>query len=353
MINLHPLMLNERRRYNLFVAGESKLAFATALEAALTLHFPQYEENVDLRTRISVIVDSRDYIHDFIFRYQELFDNSYWRIIDLSKPDSVPELHRPQFEGMRKDFVDIEWEFVIGRFSNPIVQHRLQTIAANPDSKLVVALCFGDDNKDIAERLSRRLNSSAEVECVAEGDLDDTGSESIIAMAKRLHYFYIVSNEIQELPVELPEEEVEKEWARLDDVMRNSNIYNVKSIPVKMKMLGHDKDDLSSYYALSADEIDKLTAAEHNRWTVERLIQGFRPCTGEERREIEEDLRLRFADAEYAKQNPVSLKRKYKTERNAHYDLCAYTELGVDETGLPVTRYDRDLTAAIPLIAIL
>lgn len=352
MINLHPLLLSERKRYNLFVAGECKLAFATAIEAALTLHFPQYEIDNDLRTRISVIVDSRDEIHDFIFSYQELFDNSYWRIIDLSIPDSVPELHRPQYEGLRKDFVDVEWEFVVGKFSNPIVQRKLHTIADNTDVRLVVALCFEEENKGIADRLRRRLPSSVSVECVEQSDLDDDSSDLLIAMAKRLHYFYKVSTEKLEVPVELPEVEIENEWEILSDVMRKSNIYNVKSIPVKMQMLGHDKDDLSSYYALSADEIDMLTAAEHNRWNVERLIQGTRPCTAEERQEIEEDMRFRLSDAEYAKQNPVSLKRKYKSERNAHYDLCAYTELSVDETGLPVTRYDRDLTAVIPLIAL-
>ncbi len=74
------------------------------------------------------------------------------------------------------------------------------------------------------------------------------------------------------------------------------------------------------------------------------------PCTDQERTEIEEDLRKRHYDKEYAKTNPVSLKKRYKNERNAHYDLCAFSELGVDETGLPVTRYDRDLTAVIPLI---
>ncbi len=74
------------------------------------------------------------------------------------------------------------------------------------------------------------------------------------------------------------------------------------------------------------------------------------PCTYQQRKEIEKDLLYRLSDPKHADKNPVSLKKRYKNERNAHYDLCAFSELGVDETGLPVTRYDRDLTAAIPLI---
>lgn len=83
---------------------------------------------------------------------------------------------------------------------------------------------------------------------------------------------------------------------------------------------------------------------------MERLIQGMRPCTDDERIEVKEDIIRRLNDPIYRKKNPISLKKRYKIERNAHYDLCAFSELDIDESGKHVSRYDRDLTAAIPLI---
>lgn len=326
----------------------------TAIEYALTYHFPEYETDSRKRTRISVVVESVSEVHDFVFEYQELFDNSYWRVVDLTDGKPRIERHCPQYEGLRKDFVDVEWEFIIGRLSNPILQEKLRRWAANPTKQLIIAFCYSDPEKNerYAEKLRRRLSPNVRFEIHnQDAETENKRHSELMEMAKYLNYFYKASYELKHVPTELPEEEVDKAWDEIkDEKLRMSNIYNVMSIPMKMGILGHDRNDWDTFYALTADEIDKLTAVEHNRWCVERLIQGSRPCTDTERKEIEEDMRCRLADAEYATANPVSLKKKYKNERKAHYDLCAFSELGVDETGLPVTRYDRDLTAGIPLI---
>lgn len=324
------------------------------IEYALLSHYPSYIDNEKNRTRISVQADSHKEIHDFVFDYLELFDNSYWRIVDLTGDKPQIELHRPQYEGKRKDFVDIEWEFIIGYLSHPILQEKLRRWSVDPKQQLEIYIGYNDDqtNLKIADKLRRRFPISVKVEVrEANKDVEEKKKTELMELAKYLHYFYQVSYELKHVPTELPEEAVNKAWNSIEDEkLKMSNIYNVMSIPVKMEILGHDRNDWDTFYALTADEIEQLTAVEHNRWCVERLIQGMRPCTDQERKEIEEDLRKRLYDEVYAKANPVSLKKRYKNERNAHYDLCAFSELGIDETGLPVTRYDRDLTAAIPLI---
>ena len=325
-----------------------------AIVKALLSHYPEYERDSSLRTRISVLVDDVKEIHDFIFDYQELFDNSYWRIVDLTNDKPKVELHRPHYEGRRKDFVDVEWEFIIGHLSHPVLQEKLRRWANDPKQQLTISIGYNDSEKShsIAEKLRRRLPSSVKIEVKEDNPEEEAKRNAeLMEMAKYLHYFYQVSFELKHVPTELPEDEVNKAWDSIkDEKMKRSNIYNVMSIPVKMEILGHDRSDWDTFYALTAEEIEQLTAVEHNRWCVERLIQGMRPCTDQERKEIEEDLQRRICDEQYAKANPVSLKKRYKNERNAHYDLCAFSELRVDETGLPVTRYDRDLTAAIPLI---
>ena len=325
-----------------------------AIETALLSHYPEYERDSRLRTRISVLVDDVKEIHDFVFEYQELMDNSYWRIIDLKGEKPKVELHSPQYEGRRKDFVDVEWEFIIGHLSHPVLQEKLRRWANDPKQQLTISVGYEDAEKShgVAEKLRRRLPDSVKIEVKEDNPEEEAKQkEELMEMAKYLHYFYQASYELKHVPTELPEDEVNKAWNAIEDEkLKLSNIYNVMSIPVKMEILGHDRNDWDTFYALTAEEIEQLTAVEHNRWCVERLIQGMRPCTDQERKEIEEDLRKRLSDEEYAKANPMSLKKKYKSERNAHYDLCAFSELGVDETGQPVTRYDRDLTAAIPLI---
>lgn len=338
---------------HILIAGDDTHALGVSKEKALVEHYPAYLNDVAARTRISVILNDYSAVNDFVFEYQELFDNSYWRIVDLSGSKPRLETHRPQYEGMRKDFVDVEWEFIIGGLSNPILQSKIRRWARDDRQILTIALCFDENDKNLkyADILNRRLPDSVQVEIHnLDAESESEKISELLGMAKYLNYFYKVSYELCHVPTELPEDEVDKAWNALDDRLKMSNIYNVMSIPFKMMLLGHDRDDWDSFYALTADEIERLTEIEHNRWCVERLLLGSRPCSEEERRDVEEDMRLRLADPDYAMANPVSLKKRYKNERNAHFDLCAFSELGLDETGLPVTRYDRDLTAAIPLI---
>lgn len=339
---------------HIVVAGDPELCMKEALETALTVHSTAYVNDTRRRTRITIVCDSITVIRDFVFEYQELFDNSYWRIIDLSGIQPVNEQHRPQYEGVRKDFVDVEWEFVIGHISHPVLSEKLRRWANDCEQQLTVSFNYNDPVKGrrLADKMRHRLPERVEIK-INEHDpeIEAKRMAETMQMAKYLHFIYHTVYELKHVPTELPEDEVDKAWDILDDKMKISNVCNVMSIPIKMELLGHDRKDWDKFYALTSDEIEQLTAVEHNRWSVERLIHGWRPCTDQERKEIAEDMSRRLSDPEYAAANPVSLKKKYKTERNAHYDLCAYCELGVDESGLPVTRYDRDLTAAIPLIA--
>ena len=62
---------------------------------------------------------------------------------------------------------------------------------------------------------------------------------------------------------------------------------------------------------------------------------GWRPCTDQEQREVESDIRM----------------KEILKKRKIHYDLRAYKDLRPDSTGRPVQIYDRCLSACIPLIA--
>lgn len=313
-----------------------------------------YVSNPSKRTRLSVVTDDTDFIDDFMFLCKELIENSFRRIVDLRGKIPQVRLYKPMYYGKRPDFVGTEWEFVIGKISSEAVQAKMQLWASDPDRQLTVYLGFDNSvrNRNYAEILRRRLGRNLTVDLRDDDPVAKNAmKKELTEMAKYVNYVYNLSFEKLGVPAELPQNEVDEAWEKVtDDTARNSSLFNVMSLEQKMLLLGHDRCDWANFYALSADEIEFLTAVEHNRWVIERLLQGNRPCTDEERAEIEEDMRRRLIDSDYRGKHPVSLKKKYKLERGAHFDLCSFDELGVDESGLPVTRYDRDLVAAIPLI---
>lgn len=346
---------DSEERVHIIVEGSGAWARAWVRMAALVCHFPNYERKESLRTRITWIGLTRDDVDDFVYEHRELFDNCFWRTVVPEEDTVKVRTHRPVYEGRRKDFVDVEFEFVIARFTNSIVQQKLERWTADPGRQLTVIFCGPDADTNIFR--GRRTLAGAgpaspgiQVLCYAPGREGERGIrifgdtseaearyDEMMDMAKYLNYFYAASYEMRHVPVELPREEVEKAWASVTNPrIRLSNLFNVMTMASKMRTLGHRRDDWRNFYALTASEIEEMTPTEHNRWSLERLLQGSRPCTDTERREIEAD---------------ISLKRKYKQERDAHYDLVAFDELGVDETGRNVACYDSDLIAAIPLIA--
>ena len=155
-------------------------------------------------------------------------------------------------------------------------------------------------------------------------------------MARMLKYFYDCSYGNIGVPTELPMAQIEESWHREKSFkIRFSNLYNVMTISVKMRSLGHDDSDAGTFYALTQKEIELLAETEHNRWVVERLLQGTRPCTDAELEAIRQDVKVR--------------KREFKN-RDIHFDLRAFDELEDDGTGKNAKVYDYDLTACIPLM---
>jgi hypothetical protein len=102
-----------------------------------------------------------------------------------------------------------------------------------------------------------------------------------------------------------------------------------------MHSLGHADDEWQTLFAISEREVESLAEVEHNRWSVEELILGYRPTTDDEHRQILQNISLRG-----------TLKQQL-----AHDDLRSYRELGFDETDRNVARYDVALIRTLPLIA--
>lgn len=364
------------KRVHLVLIGWNEATESLAIHAALVSHFPNYVGNHQLRTRITIVDERMDERADaFIGRYHHLFDNSYYRRLDLTKESPRTAFHAPRYNGQRDEFVDIEWEFVKAGSYHPLLREKLALWAADRTQVLTVALCHVDDACNANEAfclpdaiydhavtvlpyvhqrgifaLSQHDSRFSNVYPIGMEDCGYDISLPLMNLAKRLNYFYNCQFVRQAVPTSLPEDEVEEDWKAVDSyAMRFSSLYNAMTMTVKMRSLGHDEGDWGQFYAVTQAETELLSAVEHNRWSVERLILGFRPPTDSERDEIRENIRAILQAKKEGTPVPEDLKKAYK-RRRIHYDLCSYEELDLDSSGQDVRIYDYALTACIPLI---
>lgn len=170
----------------------------------------------------------------------------------------------------------------------------------------------------------------------------------LLAMAKNINYVYNQcyndhgddTSRWRELwTAEIDRSRRETAWRTNTDLCpenRFSNIALAMTVSAKMRALGIADSDMRKFQDVTLEQIEVLAQVEHNRWSVDKLIAGFRPCTTDEQRAIESD---------------ISLKKVFKNDKKAHYDLRAYNDLRADDTDRSSEIYDKWLCASLPLIA--
>ena len=367
---------DDERTVHLVIVGFSEMGSSLALQAALTAHYPNFVRNHKLRTRITIISPEMNSLYPvFIERYKHLFVNSYYRVIDVKSHHPKVNVNVPMYANQRADFVDVEWEFVQGEKNDTAVRYKMEKWAASERQILTIALC-GDEKSNVSLAYSlpdeiyrhkvpiwvhakndviiRMVNHSDKYSSLCPFGMSNVGYDvrmPLVQMAKLLNYYYSCSYGDKGFPTELPDDEVQREWNKLNGfTMRHSNIYNVMTIPSKMRSLGYEQYDWRTYIALKKEEIETLAAVEHYRWNVERLILGFKPCNDAQRTEIAANINeILTAQKNGTSISIEDLKKKYKKAK-IHYDICAFEELKMDATGKNVRIYDYDLTACLPLI---
>ncbi len=366
VLDRQPIGRDSQQTVHLVLLGNGQLAEAMAINAALVAHYPNYCRDARLRTRITIIDDNIYSLSDHLTqRYCHLFDNSYYRIIDLR--DDAPRciVHRPRYEGRRADCVDIEWEFVCGNVRNEAVRQKLREWSCSERQQLTIAICHNDDTRNYNEAFSlpeETYQRAVPVLCHA----DDAAMLDMVAhsaayqsiqpfslgmcrlstlrklkeIGRKINYVYnhcfsLASDVPITAPAAIDETMLEQLWQQVGSLPKQySNLFCAMNLGTKMHSLGREAADYESYYALSRAEVDILTEVEHNRWNVEELILGYRPVTDEEQQIVEAD---------------ISQKRVLRNKK-IHYDIRAFADLRNDITGKNVFVYDMALVQAIPLI---
>ena len=347
-LDYEPITIHSDKHVHLVIFGVGEVAETVAIQAAHVAHYPNYVRNHSFRTRITMIASQAEMQSEgFIKRYQHLFDNSYYRIVNPVEEKVVRVFHKPMYDGRREDFVDVEWEFVDAEGWNPDVREKLRLWAQDDKQLLTVVMADKDADKNVAMSLflpDELYQRSIPIHKYNPNAVEYDVTMPLVQMAKNVNYIYdrcyndnIENWQGQVLSsVEINPADRDSLWDNLSSVKRWSSIYNAMTIPSKMRSIGLDEEDWDKFYDISQQDIEILAQVEHNRWSVEELILGFRPCTDEEQDKIAADVKTQ--------------KDAYKA-RKVHYDLRAYDDLRPDGTGKPVQVYDLCLSAALPLIA--
>ena len=348
ILDYEPITIQSEKHVHLVIFGMSEIAEMAAIQAAHVAHYPNYIRDHSLRTRITMIdTDAEKKCNKLVKRYQHLFSNSFYRIVKPAEDNAVIYFHKPMYDGKREDFVDVEWEFVEAENWDAELRDKLKLWANDYKQLLTVVLANGDldKNKSQSLLLPQELHrQSVPIYIYGEHCVDYDISLPLVRMAKNVNYIYDQCyndnvtnwNGYVRSSVEIDAKEREHSWAKLSNEKRLSSIYNAMSIPTKMRSIGLKENEWGLFYDIPQQDIEILAQIEHNRWCVEKLIFGFRPCTDNEQETITSD---------------VATQKEIYKKRKIHYDLRTYNDLRPDKTGRSVQIYNLCLSSCLPLIA--
>ena len=364
---------------HLIIVGMSKMGIGLAIEAAHTLHFPNFVRDQSKRTRITFIDENADKEKDFFTgRFKELFRLSRYR---YAEADADTDLDAAPWIEPEEDWLDIEWEFIKGRVEQKEIQDYIATAAKCPTHIVTVAVCLplshqaiaaalylpesvyedclqiltyqklsGDIVRNIAGEAAQnekfrysKLHPFGMIEDGYDQDLDDD------QRAKMVSYVYDSFYTLGYCDVAFKDynpEDYQTRWLNQKEGVskRLSSKFNANSISLKLRSIGYSegmsKEQLTE---LVEKNLNSMAFVEHNRWNLEKLLTGFRALTSKESAYMDE-LRASKNSDKWGKE-----RGKLKNwPTRAHIDLCSNEKLALVDPD--ICHFDADLSLAIPNI---
>lgn len=143
---------DDPRFVHLVFVGTTNFAVAFAMEAAHVLHFPNYNHNKSLKTRITFIDVNADKEKDeFITRNRHFFEVQDYIYQDLSeKPEpsqNWPDTSATYFKGSSSNFLDVEFEFIKGNIFSLKVQAEISKWAEAQDEQYLSIFLAMEDQR--------------------------------------------------------------------------------------------------------------------------------------------------------------------------------------------------------------
>ena len=359
---------DSEQKVQLVVIGMQSMGVALGLQAAHLCHFPNFVTK-GIKTRITFIDENADVEMNYLKgRYRRLFDevDVFYREVNRSDMNSAQkdESARINTRGANKIFTDIEFEFIRARVEYPAIQDYLAELSRNRNICLTIAICFSFPPKALAAGLYlpdelyyndttvliRQEISHCTLDMLTKdgkyrnvkpfGMLDNCydlcKADNLLPMMIKYLYDHTDADKEEVIKTFVPDV-LKKSWQNWKDKngeeLRNitalkwSNIYHANMVQIKKRSL-----DIIPGEELSDEQINLLARIEHNRWVIEKLLMGYRPCTPEETRAI--------ADGSRSKQ--------YFRDRFVHNDIKPYHALSIDDKGIQANKYDIIISKSFP-----
>lgn len=354
---------------HLIVLGMTQTAYAFATTAAHICHFPNFRKN-GKRTRITFIQkDIKEEMDFWMGHYNTLMDLSYSEYIrwddsgerHVQKFYPKPEYMNPMSSD-EKGFLDIEWEFIDAGVEDMHVRDYIRKCVQNDNVTEYVsfAVCGHDAEANVAAALylPREVFASKDIPVYVyqpltrfvlypatetsmygnllpfgmRGDCFDPRQERLL-WAKRIKFVYDNDGKYARMETE---DELDERWyaAANKYALQMSNVYSANSIPVKFRSLGIKAEDRDT---LLTEEIEVMAEVEHNRWNVEKLLNGFAALPYQDREAI---LRGMLSPDKEEYKAAKARRDHLKNTLFQHADITPYDELS------PGSRqYDIDIVA--------
>lgn len=339
--------VNSEKFVHLVVIGMSRMGMSLVTEAAMHLHFPNSDKK---RTRITMIdLNARQEMYKFVNLNQNLFNEAYHTYREYRDTPFGGWPSKFSERNAKSAWLDTEFHFVQGNVESNDVRELLGSFAKEKDVCLTVAVCLPDARYALSVALSlphelyNRDNVSILVQQeVGEGLLNLLGQQSKKAPNySNVRPFGMLNEEIgaesdfdklapyvwtiydpacdgkqtwESLEARISNPQLIKEmytkWDSMQPWERISNRYAAMSSVYKKRsgLLGLEVSVDNVYKDEFAEDFGRM---EHNRWCVERLLNGFRTLTP-----------LEISSAEY-----VEKRNAWKKERFAHYGICKWEEI--------------------------
>ena len=325
---------------HIVIVGISTFGTSLAVEAAKTLHFPNFDRDNKLKTKISFIDKKADEeINLFRTRNHNFFEIQSSRLIDMTQIHPITTLIPPTVfkEKDQSDFLDIDIEFIKGDvYSDPIRKYLIEC-SQNKQEHLAIIIAMANQQSNFAiamnmpnviyeisvpifirQELSSVLVSKLHKESKNMGtiskhviidkkyvrvpvdgkyahiypfgmtDVDLDYDTTMITYAKLINYLYYTA--FEEVPVTYKFKSIEE----LKAMNIKSIMYIANERWSKLSVAKQWSNLYCAYnipYRLNSlktmrnsDNIDEITddeakilgVVEHNRWNVEKLLLGFR-----------------------------------------------------------------------------
>lgn len=151
----------DKKYVHLVFIGTTNFAVAFAMEAAHILHFPNFNKDHKLKTRITFIDKNADReMDEFIIRNRHFFEiqSHYYQDLTENAKSSDSEIRPPLFfnqgngyDDKDRDFLDIEFEFIKGDIFSSKVQSIISRWAKEKDAQyLSIFLALSNQRENFA-----------------------------------------------------------------------------------------------------------------------------------------------------------------------------------------------------------